>query len=179
MTIAAYQTLYESSVAFGMRKALQAEQGKADMEKMVRTQSCLLWLILNINIQDTNKFLIVATIVKNHLVFFNQTSSREHHFTLRVSIKWAEHYTANSVPCSKLCYKSVSSYICRFLIWRVRNMTWRSNLMNRELNVMQLKREKMKSDRWKKRSTWRRFNSWKELISNSRWGFIIPYKKVL
>lgn len=36
MTIAAYQTLYESSVAFGMRKALQAEQGKADMEKRVR-----------------------------------------------------------------------------------------------------------------------------------------------
>lgn len=35
MTIAAYQTLYESSVAFGMRKALQAEQGKADMEQMV------------------------------------------------------------------------------------------------------------------------------------------------
>jgi len=35
MTIAAYQTLYESSVAFGMRKALQAEQGKADMEQMI------------------------------------------------------------------------------------------------------------------------------------------------
>jgi len=35
MTIAAYQTLYESSVAFGMRKALQAEQGKADMERKV------------------------------------------------------------------------------------------------------------------------------------------------
>ena len=35
MTIAAYQTLYESSVAFGMRKALQAEQGKANMEKKV------------------------------------------------------------------------------------------------------------------------------------------------
>lgn len=31
MTIAAYQTLYESSVAFGMRKALQAEQGKIEM----------------------------------------------------------------------------------------------------------------------------------------------------
>jgi hypothetical protein len=29
MTIAAYQTLYESSVAFGMRKALQAEQGRS------------------------------------------------------------------------------------------------------------------------------------------------------
>ena len=35
MTVAAYQTLYESSVAFGMRKALQAEQGKADMEAKV------------------------------------------------------------------------------------------------------------------------------------------------
>ena len=38
MTIAAYQTLYESSVAFGMRKALQAEQGKFDMEKKVCNQ---------------------------------------------------------------------------------------------------------------------------------------------
>ncbi|XP_015770097.1 PREDICTED: 33 kDa inner dynein arm light chain, axonemal-like [Acropora digitifera] len=36
MTIAAYQTLYESSVAFGMRKALQAEQGKADMEQKIQ-----------------------------------------------------------------------------------------------------------------------------------------------
>ncbi|CAL8249623.1 unnamed protein product [Boreogadus saida] len=32
MTVAAYQTLYESSMAFGVRKALQAEQGKSDME---------------------------------------------------------------------------------------------------------------------------------------------------
>mmetsp|Transcript_13849 Transcript_13849/g.31015 ORF Transcript_13849/g.31015 Transcript_13849/m.31015 type:complete len:102 (+) Transcript_13849:1-306(+) len=37
MSIAAYQTLYESSVAFGMRKALQAEQGKADMETRIKT----------------------------------------------------------------------------------------------------------------------------------------------
>eukprot|EP00906_Rhabdomonas_costata_P025155 RCo036035 len=36
MTIAAYRTLYESSVAFGMRKALQAEQGKADMLASIR-----------------------------------------------------------------------------------------------------------------------------------------------
>ena len=35
MTIAAYQTLYESSIAFGMRKALQAEQGKAEMAQKV------------------------------------------------------------------------------------------------------------------------------------------------
>jgi len=33
MTIAAYQTLYQSSVTFAMRKQLQAEQGKADLEK--------------------------------------------------------------------------------------------------------------------------------------------------
>eukprot|EP00659_Diplonema_papillatum_P022742 gene22742-34829_t len=36
MTIRAYKTLYESSVAFGMRKALQAEQGKADLQAKVR-----------------------------------------------------------------------------------------------------------------------------------------------
>lgn len=42
MTIAAYQTLYESSMAFGMRKALQAEQGKADIKKKVRTFCYLL-----------------------------------------------------------------------------------------------------------------------------------------
>ncbi|XP_062476765.1 axonemal dynein light intermediate polypeptide 1 [Pezoporus occidentalis] len=35
MTIAAYQTLYESSIAFGMRKALQAEHGKSDMIKRI------------------------------------------------------------------------------------------------------------------------------------------------
>ncbi|KXS09398.1 hypothetical protein M427DRAFT_117355 [Gonapodya prolifera JEL478] len=37
MTLAAYQTLYESSVAFGMRKALQAEQGKSDMENKIKS----------------------------------------------------------------------------------------------------------------------------------------------
>ncbi|XP_067304470.1 axonemal dynein light intermediate polypeptide 1 isoform X3 [Pseudorasbora parva] len=35
MTISAYQTLYESSVAFGMRKALQGEQGKSDAENKI------------------------------------------------------------------------------------------------------------------------------------------------
>ena len=36
MTLAAYRTLYESSVAFGMRKALQAEQTKVDMNATIR-----------------------------------------------------------------------------------------------------------------------------------------------
>ena len=37
MTIQAYQTLYESSIAYGMRKALQAEQTKA--EKLLQLAS--------------------------------------------------------------------------------------------------------------------------------------------
>ena len=35
MTISAYQTLYQSSVTFAMRKQLQAEHGKADLEKTI------------------------------------------------------------------------------------------------------------------------------------------------
>eukprot|EP00300_Choanocystis_sp_HF-7_P014709 c18788_g1_i1.p1 GENE.c18788_g1_i1~~c18788_g1_i1.p1 ORF type:complete len:237 (+),score=65.57 c18788_g1_i1:90-800(+) len=35
LTMQAYQTLYESSVAFGMRKALQAEQGKSEMQSTI------------------------------------------------------------------------------------------------------------------------------------------------
>ena len=35
MTIAAYQTLYQSSVTFAMRKQLQAEHGKADLERTI------------------------------------------------------------------------------------------------------------------------------------------------
>merc|ERR1712018_308422 len=36
-TLAAYQTLYQSSVAFGMRKALQAEQGKFEMLEKIES----------------------------------------------------------------------------------------------------------------------------------------------
>lgn len=37
MTIAGFQTLYESSIAFGMRKALQSEQQKvSDMKSLVQ-----------------------------------------------------------------------------------------------------------------------------------------------
>ena len=37
MTIDAYKTLYESSVTFGVRKQLQAEQGMGEMETMIST----------------------------------------------------------------------------------------------------------------------------------------------
>lgn len=36
MTILAYQTLYESAIAFGMRKALQSEQKKSDMSNRIK-----------------------------------------------------------------------------------------------------------------------------------------------
>ena len=39
MTLRAYQTLYESSVAFGMRKALMVEQGKSELERKVRRRN--------------------------------------------------------------------------------------------------------------------------------------------
>lgn len=35
MTISAYQTLYQSAVTFGMRKQLQAEHGKAELENRI------------------------------------------------------------------------------------------------------------------------------------------------
>jgi dynein light intermediate chain len=35
MTISAYQTLYQSAVTFGMRKQLQAEHGKAELESKI------------------------------------------------------------------------------------------------------------------------------------------------
>ena len=37
MTIQAYQTLYESSIAYGMRKALMAEQNKNDMNSTIKS----------------------------------------------------------------------------------------------------------------------------------------------
>jgi hypothetical protein len=36
-TLLLVQTLYESAVAFGMRKALQTEQGKNEMENRITT----------------------------------------------------------------------------------------------------------------------------------------------
>lgn len=35
MTLEAYQTLYESSTAYGMRKALMAESGKSELETKI------------------------------------------------------------------------------------------------------------------------------------------------
>lgn len=37
MTINAYKTLYESSIAYGMRKALLSENGKSEMQQRTKT----------------------------------------------------------------------------------------------------------------------------------------------
>ena len=42
MTIGTYQTLYESAVAFGMRKALQTEQGKSEMEARMQVRLAMI-----------------------------------------------------------------------------------------------------------------------------------------
>jgi len=39
MTLEAYRTLYESSTAYGMRKALMAESGKSDLETKITQMS--------------------------------------------------------------------------------------------------------------------------------------------
>ena len=49
MTLDAYRTLYESGIAFGMRKALAEEQGKNDMQKRVLAGDRLSY---NVQIKD-------------------------------------------------------------------------------------------------------------------------------
>ncbi|RYE82033.1 MAG: hypothetical protein EOO65_06020 [Methanosarcinales archaeon] len=41
MTLAAFQSLYESSIAFGMRKALMAEQRKSELQAKVGHAGCI------------------------------------------------------------------------------------------------------------------------------------------
>ena len=36
MTVAAYETLYESSIAYGIRKALMAEQKKTELDSKIK-----------------------------------------------------------------------------------------------------------------------------------------------
>jgi Axonemal dynein light chain. len=47
MTIAAYQSLYESSVLFGINKQIQAEEGKADLEKRIEDLEKQKQILLN------------------------------------------------------------------------------------------------------------------------------------
>jgi dynein light intermediate chain len=47
MTIAAYQSLYESSVLFGINKQVQAEEGKADLEQKIEDLEKQKQILLN------------------------------------------------------------------------------------------------------------------------------------
>jgi hypothetical protein len=64
MTIAAYQTLYESSIAFGMRKALMAEQKKAEMEAKVHPPPLLLSNKWKTNCELPVLFMCVGVFIK-------------------------------------------------------------------------------------------------------------------
>lgn len=57
MNLAAHKTLYESSIAFGMRETLLAQQGKADMEKRVKHSNFLITLVIEANRLITCKFI--------------------------------------------------------------------------------------------------------------------------
>lgn len=46
MTVSTYKTLYESSIAFGMRKTLLLEKGKADLEKRVKELNRLIRCVI-------------------------------------------------------------------------------------------------------------------------------------
>ena len=46
-TLAAYKTLYESSIAVGIRKALLAEKARVDVEKRVKGIALLYSVLLN------------------------------------------------------------------------------------------------------------------------------------
>lgn len=66
MTIAAYQSLYESSVLFGINKQIQAEEGKAELEKKIEnleTQK----LILSNRVYQNLFFIEKAIDLKNKL----------------------------------------------------------------------------------------------------------------
>ena len=74
MTIQAYQTLYESSIAFGMRKALQSEQKKNEMNNKIvqleREVNDLTRQVDNLDIQieqiETNELARQETEEKSH-----------------------------------------------------------------------------------------------------------------
>ena len=61
----AYQTLYESSVAFGMRKALQAEQGKSVFIFISRLLNFVRMSMNFANIQDMEQEIERLKEVKN------------------------------------------------------------------------------------------------------------------
>jgi dynein light intermediate chain len=54
MTVAAYETLYESSIAYGIRKALMAEQKRTELESKIR-QLASLKKDLNQQVENLNR----------------------------------------------------------------------------------------------------------------------------
>lgn len=118
------QTLYESSIAFGMRKALQTEQGKGDMEgrigtleadtkdfeRQVRAIAVPLYSLTGYNHRLPQKCLLIA----------NSGFTQYHHSALRADqqvwscledaaslVKTAEIYTTTKI---RLCWVYTDFY---------------------------------------------------------------------
>lgn len=79
LTLSAYQALYESSVAFGVRKALQAEQGKANMEK--RVSEAVHPMMDGVNVFRVIQNMIANFISLNPLFPFPRDGSKDHQNT--------------------------------------------------------------------------------------------------
>lgn len=59
MTISAYETLYESSIAYGVRKALVAEQKKIDLEaKIKEVRNCFLLFHCFVSFPNNHRLLL-------------------------------------------------------------------------------------------------------------------------
>lgn len=65
MTLAAHQTLYQGSIAFGMRKALQAEQGGSALEKKIKELEERKKTLQTRLQQETTKFELLETKIKD------------------------------------------------------------------------------------------------------------------
>lgn len=62
MTLAAYETLYESGVAFGIRKSLMSEKGKVDIIDKVK-----LFFPIYTHVNQCRKIIILPNFVFRHL----------------------------------------------------------------------------------------------------------------
>ena len=134
MTISAYQTLYESSIAFGMRKALEAEQGKGDMENKV-TFLPLFYISFSIGLCYPPVIVII-------------TSS-----PLSLILSCVSHLFSFFFLLSFLLF---SFSCCRSHNWRMRKRSWRDKCKNSRQRLNLWRRGRTRDVDTRRRSMLRR-----------------------
>lgn len=80
MTIASYQTLYESAVLFGIRKQLQAETGKEDLKKKLENLEKQKVELTNRKVQLDNQLKALEKKNKEMIEVENQRRKEEYEF---------------------------------------------------------------------------------------------------